>query len=225
MGETPCARFEHTDTDAVVSFVDMAGFTALTEVHGDHHAAELADAFAGLAADALGPGDEVVKMIGDAVMVTSTTGHEALGFLSRLIEATRRADGFPLLRAGVSSGPVVRRRGDVFGATVNLAARLASQAAAGQILTSAAVAASGARAGVPVRSLGAMRLRNLAEPIDVFAADIASAHQDHVDPVCRMHVAAGRTAVTVTHGQRMYRFCSSQCATRFSCRPAKFAST
>ncbi|MDO3635357.1 adenylate/guanylate cyclase domain-containing protein [Mycolicibacterium arseniciresistens] len=225
MGEPAWTPFEHADTHAVVIFADLSGFTALTEVHGDHHAAELADAFAGMAADALGPGDEVIKSIGDAVMVITGSAEAALGFLTRLTEATRRAGGFPLLSAGVSSGPVIRRRGDVFGATVNLAARLAGQASAGQILIDPSVAAAGAGSGLPIAALGAMRLRNIAEPIEVYAVDVASTHQGHVDPVCRMHIAATGTAVTVTHDHRVYRFCSSLCATRFSRRPEDFATS
>ncbi|BBY52701.1 hypothetical protein MARA_61690 [Mycolicibacterium arabiense] len=48
-------EFEHADVDTVVIFVDMAGFTAFTEAHGDHRAAVLADRFAPLPKRSSGP--------------------------------------------------------------------------------------------------------------------------------------------------------------------------
>ena len=53
------------------SFVDLAGFTALTEAHGDLDAADLLGRFIGLARASLSAGDELVKSIGDAVMLAS----------------------------------------------------------------------------------------------------------------------------------------------------------
>jgi len=53
------------------SFVDLAGFTALTEAHGDLDAVDLLDRFISLARDSLSAGDELVKSIGDAVMLAT----------------------------------------------------------------------------------------------------------------------------------------------------------
>ena len=53
------------------AFVDLAGFTALTEAHGDEHAADLVERFTGMARAALGPDDRLVKSIGDAHVPTS----------------------------------------------------------------------------------------------------------------------------------------------------------
>ena len=148
VGESRAADgFEHADVDTVVVFVDMAGFTAFTEAHGDHRAAVLADRFATIAEEVLGPGDDMIKTIGDAVLITSSDPTAALAFLRRIHEETRRIDGFPLLRAGIYAGSVVKRRGDVFGSTVNTAARLAAIARPGQILGNAEAAAALSRGG------------------------------------------------------------------------------
>ena len=112
----------------------MAGFTAFTEAHGDHRAAQLAETFATVATMVLAPADEMIKTIGDAVMITSGNPTTALDFLRRLHAETRCIPGFPMLRAGFAVGYVVKRRGDVFGSTVNTAARLAAVAKAGQIV-------------------------------------------------------------------------------------------
>ena len=214
-------EFEHADVDAVVVFVDIAGFTAFTETHGDHRAAELADRLAAIAASALGPGDDMIKTLGDAVMVTSSDPTAALAFLRRLLGETRRIDGFPLLRAGICAGPVVKRRGDVFGSTVNTAARLAAVAQPGQIVGNAE-AAAGLR-GTDLRAmtpLGPLRLRNVAALVEAFALDVGTRHQEHVDPICRMHVTTNAQPLTITHEADTYRiyFCSTACLLQFARR-------
>ena len=135
---------DHADTSAAVVFVDMSGYTALTEIHGDHVAAQFAEDFAVMANAALAPGDELIKTMGDAVMVASADAPAALAFLRRLGVAAGLAMGFPMLCAGVSAGTVVRRRGDVYGTTVNAAARLAALAAPGLIVIGRDVAAAAA---------------------------------------------------------------------------------
>lgn len=214
---------DHVDTSAAIVFVDMSGYTALTEIHGDHVAAQFAEAFAGMAGEALGPGDELIKTMGDAVMVASADAPAALAFLRRLGVAARRAEDFPMLRAGVSAGTVVRRRGDVFGTIVNAAARLAALAAPGQIVIGRDVAAAAADLGLPLEALGLVSIRNMANPMELFAVDSGEEHQQHVDPVCRLHVTTTSAAATRSRDGRTYRFCSAACADRFDTR-ARFAS-
>ena len=56
------------------TFADLAGFTALTEAHGDQHAADLAGHFAaGMREIASEHGGEAVKAIGDAVMLRNSS--------------------------------------------------------------------------------------------------------------------------------------------------------
>ncbi len=211
--------FEHADVDTVVVFVDMAGFTAFTEAHGDHRAAELAEAFATIAEMVLGPGDEMIKTIGDAVMVTSDNVTTALAFLRRLDDETRRIREFPLLRAGLCAGAVIKRRGDVFGSTVNIAARLAAIAKAGQIVVNdtAASALRGADL-LASTSLGPLRLRNIGAPIEAFAIDVGTRHQEHVDPICRVHVTTDAELLTIMQEGTSYRFyfCSTACLQQFA---------
>ncbi|MCF6388800.1 cyclase [Mycobacterium sp. MBM] len=211
--------FEHDDVDTVVVFVDMAGFTALTNVHGDHHAARLASDFAEVAETLLEPGDWVVKTIGDALMITSTDAVSALRLLLRLNEVTRGSSGFPLLRAGMSAGTVVQRRGDVFGSTVNIAARLADIAESGQIVASI-TAVSQLRDGAEPEAvaLGPLSLRNIEVPVEAFVLDVGSSHREHVDPMCRMHVGSGTPKWAISVGGVSYRFCSLACLRQYERR-------
>ncbi len=86
--------FEHTDIETVVVYVDIAGFTAFVEAHGDHRAAELAETFASLADTVLGSGDAMIKAVGDAVTIASDSPAAALASLRQLHDVTRRIEGF-----------------------------------------------------------------------------------------------------------------------------------
>ena len=216
------------DAEAVTFlFADIAGYTALTEAHGDDEAAQLARRFcAAVAGAAAAHGGEVVKTIGDAVMARheDAAGAVALGLAA--VHEAMAGHGFPAVRAGMHHGPAVRRDGDWYGATVNLAARVAGLAAGGEVLlTGAARDAAGELAGVAFESRGEQRVRNVTGAVPIFAAvpDARTSQGRHVDPVCRMLVAEGREGGTLRHRGALYRFCSLECARRFLSEPDAYA--
>jgi adenylate cyclase len=111
-------------------FADIAGYTALTEAHGDLDAAELAATFC----RASTTGGELVKTIGDAVMVRHADPADAVALGLMAAHDVIAGHGFPAVRVGMHHGPAIARAGDWFGATVNLAARVAAVAAGGEAL-------------------------------------------------------------------------------------------
>jgi adenylate cyclase len=123
-----------------IAFVDLTGFTRLSDERGDEAAAGMALRLADLARDvAARHGGRVVKLLGDGVLVWLPGARQALDAAVELLGALVAAD-LPAGHAGVHAGPVIQRDGDVFGRTVNLAARLADAAPSGEIYTSSAVA-------------------------------------------------------------------------------------
>ncbi|NOQ62021.1 adenylate/guanylate cyclase domain-containing protein [Mycolicibacterium fortuitum] len=209
---------------AAVLFLDLAGFSALTEAHGDHEAAELAEDFAELTRAALGEGDRLVKTIGDGLMVTSPTPRSALQLVGRVAELTARAGGYPMLRVGMNWGPVVRSSTDVYGGTVNVAARIAAIANADEVLATGAVASVAAGEGLAVRPMGSVTLRNIAMPVDLFSVEglMRPLMGEWVDPVCRMRLADSTGRPRSRAAGRDYRFCSLVCVQRFEARPHDF---
>jgi adenylate cyclase len=128
------------DAPPAVAFIDLTGFTRLTEERGDEVAAAVAMRLGELATDAVRPrAGRVVKLLGDGVLVrfddASAAAAAALDVLSLLPAA-----GLPSGHAGVASGPLIARDGDVFGRTVNLAARIADAAPDGHLYAPEAVA-------------------------------------------------------------------------------------
>src|SRR5688572_31417147 len=101
---------------ATFGFIDLAGFTAHTEEHGDEDAADLATRFFEITRAALGPNDRLVKTIGDAVLVTAPDPESGLALVERLLTDVAAEPRFPALHAGLHHGPAVERGGDGFGA-------------------------------------------------------------------------------------------------------------
>ena len=215
-----------TDGAATFAFADIAGFTALTEAHGDADAAELAANFCRAMSEvAAARGGEVIKTIGDAVMVRHRDPSEAVGLGLTAAHEVMAGHGFPAVRVGMHHGPAIERDGDWFGATVNLAARVAAMAAASEVLLTRQVRDNTRElAGVDFESRGEQRIRNMTVPVPLFAAvrDDRTSEARHVDPVCRMLVAEGREAGSLRHAGRLYRFCSLECAGLFLRDPAAY---
>ena len=134
-------RAVSTEEGATVLFAEVVGAMRLydTTDHGRASAA-IDRCLKALREHTRSAGGQVVKTIGDEVMAAFPSPDAAANAATRMqstvdtlapVSNTRLA-----LRVGLQAGPVLRRDGDLFGDTVNLAARLMGQASPGQILTS-----------------------------------------------------------------------------------------
>jgi adenylate cyclase len=156
-------------------FADIAGYSLLTELHGDEAAADLAMRFVSSASEvAYDHGAEVVKGLGDAVMVHADDAGRAVRLALDLLTEVGQDAEMPPLHAGLHTGPAVGRGGDWWGATVNVAARVAAVAGPGQVLLTEATRMSAGRTeSIRLRELGALRLKNITLPVQVYAASAA----------------------------------------------------
>jgi adenylate cyclase len=208
-------------------FADIAGYTALTEAHGDADAAELAGTFCRAISElAAASGGEVIKTIGDAVMVRHDDPSEAVVLGLAAAHEVIAGHGFPAVRVGMHHGPAIAQGGDWFGATVNLAARVAAIAGGGEVLVTETVReGAGELQDVEFETRGQQRIRNVSAPVRLFVAIRGDRHgeQRHLDPVCRMLVAEGREAGSLRYRDAHYRFCSFECAGRFLRDPDAYA--
>jgi len=200
---------------ATFAFLDLAGFTALTETHGDEAAAALVQRFADLVADAVGDDARLVSMIGDGAFVVAATPADAIRVLRRLLRRLEAERDFPMLRAGLHDGEAATRGGQFYGNAVNVAARIAGYARGGQVLCSDTVLPAARAADVPAQSLGRVSLKNLRAPLELFALGMAAdAGTDAIDPVCRMRVARDAAIHVELEGTEHW-FCSRECLAVF----------
>ena len=153
-----------------MSFLDLVGYTHLTEQRGDATAAALTETLAVLVdRSSREHGGVPVKWLGDGVMIhhrePAGAVRSALGLVDQLPAA-----GLPPAHVGVAAGPVVAQGGDYFGRTVNLAARIAAHASAGQVLVSQRVAEAAPPGGVVFTDAGEVELKGFARPVRLLEA-------------------------------------------------------
>jgi adenylate cyclase len=151
-------------------FLDLVGYTRLTEEQGDRAAAALAGSLASLVEQVSLPHDgQPVKWLGDGVMFHFKRPGQAVVAALEMVERTPQA-GLPEAHVGLHAGPVVFQDGDYFGRTVNLAARIAAHAGPGQVLVSDEVVAECAGGPVAFEPIGPVPLKGVAAPVPLHRA-------------------------------------------------------
>ena len=210
----PAARGDDV-LDAAVMVADLAGYTAMSEVHGDRLAAEVGDELLGFMHAEVGPGRVLTKGLGDGVLAVDVDpahlARRALALLHRIGTTPER----PRLRVVLHHGPVVRRGGDVYGRTMNVASRLAEAALDGRATATADfVRVATDLVGVTVGRPRPVSLRSVRDPVEVH--DLVRCRDDHldrVDPVCRMALDPDDpTVLWRNRDAGLMAFCSTGCA-------------
>jgi adenylate cyclase len=214
---------------ATFLFADIAGYTALTEAHGDEQAADLvAEFFRAVSEELPRWGGTHVKTIGDALMLRIHDPANAVRLGLRITHELLRGHGAPAVRVGLHHGPAIERDGDYFGAAVNLAARVAAVAIGGEVLLTAQTAALvPALDGIFYQPRGRQTLRNIREPIELFAAiprGQPAPGRLPIDPVCQMAVDPEHAAGRLIFEDAAYFFCTLGCAAEFATHPERFIS-
>jgi adenylate cyclase len=204
--------------------VDLVGYTALTDTHGDTIAADLALALASHTRASLDHSDELVKLLGDGVLVATTNAPQALAFLDRLFGALAEDDFILATRTGLHHGSAVAvDGGDYLGAAVNMVARLAHEARPGEVIATSHVAQDAVARGDRAEPLGRRSLRHIGEEVDVFSIHLATSPPiTGLDPVCHMRPAGDQFPITIRWRDETIGFCSEECAQQFVLRPEQF---
>jgi adenylate cyclase len=156
-----------------IAFLDLTGYTALTEERGDEAGADLADRLATLVHEAAQPhGGHPVKWLGDGVMFYFSEPRAAVLTGLDLVEQTP-ATVDVRARVGVNAGRVIFRDGDYFGRTVNVASRIADYARPGEVLVSDEVKQRWDGEGVKFEPIGPVALKGLRDELTLYAVSRA----------------------------------------------------
>ena len=155
---------------ATMAFMDLSGYTALTEERGDETAADLATSLAQLVQRTATHHDgEAMKFLGDGVMFRFRDPAAGVRGALEVVGETAPL-GLPPAHVGMHIGAVIERDGDVFGRTVNLASRLSGKAGPGEVLVSREVV-DACEASIGFTPLGKVELKGVAEPVPLFRAE------------------------------------------------------
>ena len=159
-----------------VLFTDIADSTTLTQALGDQAALAMLGVHDTIVRDALSAsGGREVKHTGDGIMASFIS---AAGAVRCAIEIQRQLDKHsqenpdrPLkVRVGAAAGEPVEQHNDLFGSTVQLAARLCAHAQPEQILVSNAIAELCIGKGLSFEDVGEVTLKGFDSPVRAHAA-------------------------------------------------------
>lgn len=159
------------DRPPAMCFLDLTGYTTITEEEGDEMAAHLAARVGDLVHErAVRYGGRAVKWLGDGVMLFFS--QPARGVLAALeTVAELESAGLPAAHVGIDAGPVVQQDGDYFGRTVNLAARVSARAGPGEVLVTSAVVESAAdEEGIRFDEAGMFRPKGMSRLLPLYRA-------------------------------------------------------
>jgi adenylate cyclase len=163
-----------TELEHTFLFCDLVGFTALTDAEGDERAAAVAAALQDRARELAARHDaEVVKAMGDAAMIRCDDPAAAIWLALSLLGEVETDSALPPVRIGVHTGSAIGHQGDWYGRAVNVASRLCTVAAGGEVLVSeATLAAAGELRKVRVGERRLHWLKNVTEPVAARAAEL-----------------------------------------------------
>jgi len=211
---------------ATFCFVDIAGYTALTDTHGEFAAADLVEDFTRMIRLAVASHGQVQELAGDNAFLVFPDPASAIEAIGKLYRDVAGIWDFPALRTGLNHGPALYRANRYFGTTINMAARTAAQAASGEILCTAPVAESLAGLENPtftIDPVGTVKLKNLPQEVALYSVNLLGVKgQRVIDPVCQMQVDKKTAAADHEFEGRRYWFCSAGCSERFAHNPSDF---
>jgi class 3 adenylate cyclase len=162
------------DRPPAICFLDLTGYTRLTDERGDDVAAELAGHLARLVQrTSVRHGGKPVKWLGDGVMFWFREPGSGVLAAIEMVEGAASA-GLPPAHVGLHAGPVLFQQGDYFGRTVNVAARITDYARQGEVLVSQDVVDASDGAAIVFSEIGPVELKGLSEMVRLHVARRAS---------------------------------------------------
>jgi adenylate cyclase len=156
-----------------ICFLDISGYTRLTQERGDDAAADLAATVHRLVQrSSVQHGGKPIKWLGDGVMFYFGDPGPGVRAALEMVDGLAAA-GLPPAHVGLHAGSVLFQEGDYFGQTVNLTARIADYARAGEVLVSREVADASHEHGIAFDDIGPVELKGVSGTVHLLRAHLA----------------------------------------------------
>ena len=153
-----------------ICFLDIVGYTRLTQERGDEEAAGLATEVAKLVQrSSIRHDGKTIKWLGDGVMFFFPDPGAGVAAALEMVDGLAAA-GLPPAHVGLHAGPVLYQEGDYFGQTVNVAARIAEYARPREVLVSQAVADVSPPDGIEFHDIGSVELKGVSGTVHLLQA-------------------------------------------------------
>ena len=170
MHELRASRRLPGSREIAVCFADLVDFTMLGEQLPIDELQLIASKLERLTADLVEAPVQLVKTVGDAVMLVSPDAPHLLDSALSLVAEAAAHDQLPALRAGVAFGTATNRGGDWYGPPVNLASRVTGAARPGTVVCTEDVRGT-AGDGYRWRDLGPRRLKGIADEVELLEVE------------------------------------------------------
>ncbi len=159
---TSAGLHRRLDHPPAMCFLDITGYTSLTQERGDAAAADLAERLGEVVQrTSVRHGGRAVKWLGDGVMLHFPNPGPGVLAALEMVEGVAGA-GLPPAHVGLHAGPVIFQEGDYYGQTVNVASRIADYARPSEVIVSQEVVDASAGAAVAFREVGPVELKGVA---------------------------------------------------------------
>jgi adenylate cyclase len=156
-----------------ICFLDITGYTRLTQERGDDAAADLATTVARLVQrSSVQHGGRPIKWLGDGVMFYFDDPGPGVRAALEMVDGLAAA-GLPPAHVGLHAGPVLFQEGDYYGQTVNLSARIADYARPGEVLVTRSVADASQEHGLAFAEIGQVELKGVSGTVHLLRAHLA----------------------------------------------------
>jgi adenylate cyclase len=148
--------------ERTICFADLVEFTSLGEEIAPEELGQVVGRFEELATSVVAAPVRLVKTIGDAVMLVSPEAEPLIEVaLDHVAAAAAEGDQFPILRAGIATGPTLAQSGDFYGRSVNLASRITGIARPGSVLVDTPTREAAGEEGFAYSFAGERRLKGI----------------------------------------------------------------
>ncbi|HYC01136.1 MAG TPA: hypothetical protein VEC57_18520 [Candidatus Limnocylindrales bacterium] len=175
-----------------------------------------------IVASVLEPGDEIAKTLTDSTIFVSRSPAAAVELVRRALPRLLAQPDLAF-RVALHHGEAVRRGGQWFGSSINIAARIGAEARRGQVVATDQVARHAREAGCFVQELGLVELPNVVTPVQVFLLELEAAVETlPCDPVCGAIVDPRAAVGHVRHEGADHFFCSLDCVAAFAADPQRY---
>jgi adenylate cyclase len=156
-----------------ICFLDITGYTRLTQERGDEAAADLAATLSRLVQrGSVQHGGKPIKWLGDGVMFYFRDPGPGVRAAIEMVDGLADA-GLPPAHVGLHAGPVLYQQGDYFGQTVNLSSRIADYARPGEVLVTQAVVDASQETGIAFAEIGPVELKGVSDTVHLLRAHLS----------------------------------------------------
>jgi len=199
------------EKNIAILIADLSGYTALTETHGSHAAADLIDKYIGIVDKCLVGDSKLHERTGDEVMIVSESPDFLLATTLMIAKNTANEENFLQVHGGLHYGKILQRDNNYFGSAINLTSRIAAKANAGTFWCSEEyVNVLSDKYTCTIESKGNHFFKNISQSKEVFELSIEKRDTFYIDPVCRMLILDTQNALSHPNDGNLF-FCSSDC--------------